>query len=50
MKEKIKIEAYVSYQKDFLRIEELGGINELIFKVINYLNYTKKEEYHEGKY
>ena len=28
MKEKIKVEAYVSFQKDFLRIEELGGLNE----------------------
>ena len=28
MKEKIKVEAYVSYKEDFLRIEELGGINE----------------------
>ena len=28
MKEKIKFEAYVPFQGDFLRIEELGGINE----------------------
>ncbi len=28
MKEKIKVEAWVSFQGDFLRIEELGGINE----------------------
>ena len=28
MKEKIKVGADVSYKRDFLRIEELGGINE----------------------
>ena len=28
MKEKIKVEAWVSFQENFFRIEELGGINE----------------------
>ena len=41
MKEKIKVEAYVSYKEDFLRIEELGGINEQ-FIVFN-------PEYSEGQ-